>query len=153
MSKKLLELFSDSAEQTEHIANAIGSKLRGGEIIELNSDLGGGKTTFTRGLASGAGSTDVVSSPTFTVSKIYAAPLFKIQHFDFYRLPDAGLIAHEIEDLLEDPAFVLVIEWGGSINHVLPGDRVNIAITRTGDDSRRLLVEYPESLSYLVENL
>jgi len=45
--------------------------LRGGEVIELAGDIGGGKTTFVRGLARGAGSSDVVSSPTFTISKVY----------------------------------------------------------------------------------
>lgn len=148
------QIFSSaSAEQTEQIAASIGSKLRGGEIIELISDLGGGKTTFTRGLASGAGSTDVVSSPTFTVSKVYKAPTFEIHHFDFYRLPDAGLIAHEVEDLLGDPSVVVVVEWGGAVGHILPDKRVNIEITRTGDDSRSLNIDYPEELSYLVEGL
>lgn len=151
MNKKQLILASDSAQQTESIAASIGSKLRGGEIIELISDLGGGKTTFTRGLARGAGSADVVSSPTFTVSKVYAAPTLEIHHFDFYRLPNAGLIAHEVEDLIGDPNIVLVAEWGGAVGHVLPGERMNITVTRTGDDSRQLVIDYPEKLSYLVE--
>jgi tRNA threonylcarbamoyladenosine biosynthesis protein TsaE len=66
-----LELVSKDAEQTENIAHLIGARLRGGEVIELVSDLGGGKTTFTRGLADGAGSKDIVASPTFIVSKVY----------------------------------------------------------------------------------
>lgn len=153
MNIKQLVLSSAGADQTEQIAASIGGKLRGGEIIELISDLGGGKTTFTRGLARGANSTDVVSSPTFTVSKVYAAPSFEIHHFDFYRLPDAGLIAHEVEDLLGDTTIVLVVEWGGAVSHVLPGNRVNITITRTGDDIRSLAIDYPDDLSYLVEGL
>lgn len=153
MNKKQLVLSSDSASRTEDLAAVIGGRLKGGEIIELISDLGGGKTTFTRGLARGAGSKDIVSSPTFTVSKVYAAPSFEIHHFDFYRLPDAGLIAHEVEDLLGDPMVVLVVEWGGAIGHVLPGNRINITVSRTGDDGRNLIVEYPEELSYLVEGL
>ena len=71
MKTQELKLSSNNAEQTELIAVAIGKRLRGGEMIELVSDLGGGKTTFTRGLARGAGSSDVVSSPTFTISKVY----------------------------------------------------------------------------------
>lgn len=144
---------SDNAKQTETIASLIGSKLRGGEIIELVSDLGGGKTTFTRGLAAGAGSKDVVSSPTFTISRVYTTPRFAVHHFDFYRLPDAGLIAHEVEDLLGDEAVVLVVEWGGAVARVLPKNRVKIEITRTGDDSRSLTFEYPEEMSYLVEDI
>lgn len=153
MTTKQLALSSDSAEMTEQIAASIGARLRGGEVLELISDLGGGKTTFTRGLAKGAGSHDVVASPTFTISKVYATPTVEIHHFDFYRLPDAGLITHEVEDLLGDPQVVLVVEWGGAVQHVLPAKKVNIEILRTGDDSRSLKLSYPDELSYLLEDI
>lgn len=146
-------LISQSSEQTEKIAATIGSRLRGGESFELVSDLGGGKTTFTRGLAQGAGSGDVVSSPTFTVSKVYKAPKFEIHHFDFYRLPDAGLATHEVEDLLDDPAVVLVVEWGGVVEHVLPESRIQIHIERTADDGRQLTMRYPSEMSYALEGV
>ncbi len=148
-----LKLISKDAEATENIAELIGAHLRGSELIELVSDLGGGKTTFTRGLARGAGSSDVVSSPTFTVSKVYETSDFQIHHFDFYRLPNAGLASYEIEDLLNDPNIVLVIEWGGVVGHVLPETKVTIDIKRNGDESRELIVTYPDSLDYLVEDL
>lgn len=148
-----LKLPSNSAEQTEHIAATIGARLRGGELLELASDLGGGKTTFTRGLVRGAGSHDVVSSPTFTISKVYKSPHFDIHHFDFYRLPDAGLASHEVEDLLNDPNVVLVVEWGDVVEHVLPGSRIAIEIKRTGEENRELLVTYPEDFRYVVEDL
>jgi tRNA threonylcarbamoyladenosine biosynthesis protein TsaE len=153
MNVTKIKLISNDTEQTEQIATSIGARLRGGELIELVSDLGGGKTTFTRGLARGANSQDVVSSPTFTISKVYSTPAFQIHHFDFYRLPNAGLASHEVEDLLGDQKIVLVVEWGGVVDHVLPEERVTINITRTGDESRELLVTYPIEFSYLVEDL
>lgn len=153
MSIEKIVLVSQRSEQTEDIATLIGARLQGGESFELVSDLGGGKTTFTRGLARGAGSSDVVSSPTFTVSKVYKAPAFEIHHFDFYRLADAGLATHEVADLLDDPGVVLVVEWGGVVEYVLPESRVQIEIERTGDEGRRLTIQYPEHLSYLVEDL
>lgn len=142
-----------SAEEAETIGHAIGARLRGGEVIELISDLGGGKTTFTRGLARGAGSQDVVASPTFTVSKVYETANFEIHHFDFYRLPDAGLIAHELEDVLGDPAVVVVVEWAGIVQHVLPDGKVTIEISKTGDTSRDYIVTCPDHLGYLVEGI
>jgi tRNA threonylcarbamoyladenosine biosynthesis protein TsaE len=148
-----LQLVSNSAEQTENIAHLMGARLRGGEVIELVSDLGGGKTTFTRGLANGADSTDIVSSPTFTVSKVYTTPKLEIHHFDFYRLGEAGLIAHEVHDLLDDPKVVLVVEWGGVVEHVLPENRVTVTFTKTDDDLRSVAIDYEDSLDYLVEDL
>lgn len=146
-------LQTNSAEATEQLAQKIGSRLKGGEVIELVSDLGGGKTTFVRGLARGAGSEDPVASPTFTVSKLYQAPKFEIYHFDFYRLRDAGLMEHELQDLLFDGEVVLVLEWSGVVANVLPVEHVVIELTRTGEDSRSLHIKYPDSLTYLLEGL
>ena len=94
---------SDSAEATELLGERLGKSLRGGEVIELVSDLGGGKTTFVRGLARGAGSHDKVASPTFTISKTYVTDGYEIHHFDFYRLNDAGIVADELAEVVGDP--------------------------------------------------
>lgn len=146
-------LSAASPADTERIAEYIGGRLKGGEIIELVSDLGGGKTTFTRGLARAAGSKHVVASPTFTISKVYSAPDFDIHHFDFYRLADSGLAAYELHDLINDPHIVIVVEWGGVVSEVLPEERITIQLTRTGEDSREISVTCPASLQYLVEGL
>jgi tRNA threonylcarbamoyladenosine biosynthesis protein TsaE len=45
-----------SVEETIKLGLDIGSKLRGGEVFELVSDLGGGKTTLVRGMVEGFGS-------------------------------------------------------------------------------------------------
>lgn len=151
-SKKQI-LLTDNAPATEALAEKIGGRLKGGECIELISDLGGGKTTFTRGLAHGAGSTDNVASPTFTVSRVYHGPNFDIHHFDFYRLQEAGLAAHELHELLDDPKVVIVVEWGGLVEQVLPADRLTIRITSRSETERRFELQYPENLAYLVNNL
>jgi len=150
---KTLSIDSTSSDVTEQLAEKLGRKLRGGEVVELISDLGGGKTTFTRGLAKAIGSVDRVASPTFTVSKLYKGKDLEIHHFDFYRLADAGLMEYELHDLLGDPGVVVVVEWGDVVAHVLPEDRVTIQLKRTGDDARHIAVTYPDSLKYLVEDL
>lgn len=127
--------------------------MRGGEVVELVSDLGGGKTTFTRGLARGFGSHDRVASPTFTISRVYKAGPKSMHHFDFYRLPEAGLIAEELADVIGDQHTVTVVEWADIVQNVLPKERLTIEITKTADDGRELLFRYPESLSYLMEGL
>ena len=64
-------IVSTDSKSTEKLGALLGKQLKGGEVIELVSDLGGGKTTFVRGLAAGSGSKDQVASPTFTLSKVY----------------------------------------------------------------------------------
>ena len=148
---KTWQTISDASEDTEQLAEKIGKSLRGGETVELVSDLGGGKTTFVRGLARGAGSTDKVGSPTFTISKVYDAPSFQIHHFDFYRLPEPGIVADELAELLHDSKVVIVVEWGDSVQHVLPDERLTISLQQTPEGKRQLDFSVPEELSYLVE--
>jgi tRNA threonylcarbamoyladenosine biosynthesis protein TsaE len=147
------ETASTSAEQTEQLAEALGSKLRGGEVLELVSDLGGGKTTFTRGLVRGTGSTDKVASPTFTLSREYETPKFTIAHFDFYRLGEAGIVGDELAEVIGDPEYVTVVEWGDIVHDVLPEDRLTVRIKLNADESRTLSFEYPEKLTYLLEGI
>lgn len=146
-------ISSTSSEKTEQLAEQLAQNLRGGEVVELVSDLGGGKTTFTRGLARGFGSHDRVASPTFTISRVYKAGPKSMHHFDFYRLPEAGLIAEELADVIGDQHTVTVVEWADIVQNVLPKERLTIEITKTADDGRELLFRYPESLSYLMEGL
>jgi len=144
---------STSSEQTEQLAEKLGRRLRGGEVIELVSDLGGGKTTFTRGLVRGAGSLDKVASPTFTLSREYTTSNFTIAHFDFYRLGEAGIMGDELAEILADPTYVTVVEWGDVVHDVLPQERLTIRITLEADGSRKLTLEYAERLAYLMESL
>lgn len=149
MSEQII-IQSNSPEDTEQLGEQIGTRLKGGEVIELISDLGGGKTTFTRGLANGAKSEDRVASPTFTVSKVYNTPGFKIHHFDFYRLKEAGLMEHEISELLNDPESVVVVEWGTVVKHVLPDERLTIEILQSDSESRAVHLTAHPSVSYLI---
>jgi tRNA threonylcarbamoyladenosine biosynthesis protein TsaE len=146
-------VVSKSIKETKEFGVRIGRHLKGGEVIELMSDLGGGKTTFVHGLAKGIGSDDHVASPTFTISRLYQGKTLEMHHFDFYRLPDAGLMAHELHDIIGDPAAVVVVEWGDVVSHVLPSERLTIRLVSTGEESRRLEVDCPESLTYLVKDL
>lgn len=115
------------------------------------SDLGGGKTTFVRGMARGAGSQDKVASPTFTISKVYDCPDFQIHHFDFYRLPEPGVMADELAEAAGDPHIVTVIEWADVVQHVLPEKRLTIRFTQTPEGDREVKMSAPAAYSYLID--
>ena len=146
-----LRVTTESTEQTEILGQSLGRRLRGGEVIDLASDLGGGKTTFVRGLARGAGSNDHVSSPTFTMSKTYDATGLRIHHFDFYRLDEAGIMANELAEIIADDSDITVIEWSDIVQHVLPEVRLQVRITQTGEDSRQFDLEFPNEYLYMLQ--
>jgi tRNA threonylcarbamoyladenosine biosynthesis protein TsaE len=141
---------STSAGNTLEIAAAVGSKLRGAEVIELVSDLGGGKTTFVKGLAKGMGSLDEVRSPSFTLSNEYFAGALRLYHFDFYRLSEPGIMRQELAEAVADLSAVVVVEWPEIVEDVLPPARLVIRIKVTGENSRRLEFNWPPALAYLL---
>jgi tRNA threonylcarbamoyladenosine biosynthesis protein TsaE len=150
---KVQTITADSLESTIKLAEKIGSRLIGGELIELNSDLGGGKTTFTKGLLSGAGSKDLVSSPSFTICNQYRAGDLNFYHFDFYRLNDPGIIRRELLEVMDDKKAVIIIEWAGVVEDVLPEDKLSVTLVSNGETSRLISLNSSPSLNYLTEGL
>lgn len=124
--------------------------MRGGEIIELVSDLGGGKTTFVRGLARGMGSRDVVHSPSFTLGNQYRAGRLTLHHFDFFRLKEPGIMRNELAEVLTDSQAVTAVEWGGIAKDILPAKRLTVRFETLSADRRRLTFTCPANLAYLI---
>ena len=113
----------------------LGALLRGGEVIELVGDVGAGKTTLTKGIADGLRIDEGIQSPSFTISRVYAAPSgVQLAHYDFYRLHDAGIMADELHETIHDPRTTTIIEWAEIISGVLPDDRLTISITGDASD-------------------
>ncbi len=153
-TEKTWQTRSLSYENTVRLGEQLGCSTKGGEVIELISDLGGGKTAIVTGLAVGIGSEDQVSSPTFTVSRVYYGKKFTIHHFDFYRLEEAGLIAQQLAEVLDDPTAIIIVEWGNVVHDVLPQDRCIIDISKVEDreNERIITCRYTDKYDYLFES-
>ena len=150
------QTFSFDSKDTEKLGELLGKHLKGGDVIELIADLGGGKTTLICGLAKGLGSKDIVSSPTFTLSNIYKCKDgLEIHHLDFYRLSEPGVVADQLSESLENPKVVTVIEWSQIVKDVLPLDRITIELSPTPDnaDERQIDFSYPESKLMTIKKL
>lgn len=134
------EISTTSTADTQKLAQKLGKLLRGGDVIELVSDLGGGKTTFTQGLARGLGYSGPVTSPTFALNQIYRLkPHLELHHYDLYRLGFAGAVGDELAEDLADPEVITVIEWADIAKDDLPQDRLSIALDVTAETGRRLM--------------
>ncbi|MGX8238640.1 tRNA (adenosine(37)-N6)-threonylcarbamoyltransferase complex ATPase subunit type 1 TsaE [Exiguobacterium undae] len=133
----MMKLEMTNLEQTTALAVELGHRAFKGMVVTLDGDLGAGKTTFTQGFAKGLGVTRNVNSPTFTIMKVYTGRL-PLYHMDVYRLEGGDDIG--LEEYLNGDG-VAVVEWSELIADVLPPERLAITIERTGDDSRRFLLE------------
>lgn len=127
-----------SSEDMISFGQELGNSLKGGEIIELIGDVGAGKTTFTKGLAKSLGITDEIQSPTFTISRVYEGSKNNLVHYDFYRLNDAGIMAIEMQDVIDDPNNITVIEWGEPVREVLPKKYITVKIKIISENIREV---------------
>ncbi len=80
-------------------------------ILLLNGDLGAGKTTFTKFLLARLGSSNEVSSPTYSIVNEYDTENGKVYHFDLYRMSSMEEVYDiGIEEYLYND-FLNIIEW------------------------------------------
>ena len=130
----------------------LGTLLKGGEVIELVGDVGAGKTTLTKGIAVGLGVDEDVQSPSFTISRVYPArDNLVLAHYDFYRLQSAGIMADELNEAVSDASTIIIIEWGGVVEGVLPSDRLTIQIDSPTESIRQLTVVSNGPISAAIE--
>ena len=135
----MITYVSKSVEDTYALAKQIADTLSGNEILLLDGDLGAGKTTFTKGLASSLGIEATVTSPTFTLMKTYKDGRLCLYHFDLYRVKNP----EELEELGFDDYFdcggVCVIEWNKYPR--LSGKQIIIKISYVDDQQRLFEIE------------
>ncbi|MGH8035536.1 MAG: tRNA (adenosine(37)-N6)-threonylcarbamoyltransferase complex ATPase subunit type 1 TsaE [Lysobacterales bacterium] len=109
-------------------------------LIELQGDLGAGKTTFVRHLLRALGVEGRIKSPTYAVVEPYtlAASGLNIWHFDFYRFNDpreweeAGF-----RDIFAGPGLKLV-EWPEKAGPHLPRPDLLLHIDVLANDARAI---------------
>lgn len=140
-----IEVTCDDSVETMQVGKKFGELAKAGQLIELVGDVGAGKTTFVKGLAKGLGIEEDITSPTFNIKNEYQGRL-KLAHLDLYRLSEPGLIADEIKDSIDERDQVIVIEWAEDISKMLPKDRIKIEFKTTGENSRKLRIDLPDSL-------
>ena len=135
------EVLSELAMR--ELGRDIGRQLKGGEVIELVGDVGAGKTTLVKGIATGLGVEEDVQSPSFTISRTYQTARLDLllAHYDFYRLHDPGIMASELGEVVNDKGVVTVVEWAEIVNDVLPDGHVRVTIIPTSETARRVVIE------------
>lgn len=138
MSNK--KVIISSADEMFDLGVELSKELSSCDVIILTGDLGAGKTIFAKGIGHGLGH-QVVTSPTFVISRIYKGEPNFI-HVDAYRLLGSGqnsFIDLDFESYLTSSIFV--IEWGKEFVDSLTDQYLEIRISPGQDESSRV-VEY-----------
>ncbi len=111
----------------------------GKKIFALHGAMGAGKTTFIKALCETIGTSDIVSSPTFTLVNEYRALNGEsIFHIDFYRIKKLEeVLDFGVEEYLTGSSYCF-IEWPELAEEILPAETVKVAIM-ADDDGKRII--------------
>jgi tRNA threonylcarbamoyladenosine biosynthesis protein TsaE len=131
-------LLLRSEDDTQRLATALAAQpaLRNA-FLELQGNLGAGKTTLVRHLLRALGVGGRIKSPTYAVVEPHEVPGLAVWHFDFYRFndprewEDAGF-----RDIFTSPGLKLA-EWPEQAAALLPPADLVIRLDAQADESRQ----------------
>lgn len=146
--KNLRELRVLAENFLEKIAR--GSQVGVATVVGLSGELGSGKTAFTKCIASALGVSEVVTSPTFILEKVYVIPrgsivgerFTKLVHIDAYRLHSGDdMRALDWEAILLDEHNLIFLEWPEQVKEALPKDMIQISFEYVNEGVRSISLE------------
>jgi tRNA threonylcarbamoyladenosine biosynthesis protein TsaE len=143
LSTAPLEILTQSPAETAKLGEVLAVFLQDGDVVLLHGDLGAGKTTLAKGVASALGVEDIVSSPSFSLVNEYdtrrAAAVTRLYHLDLYRLrSEDDLASIGFDDFMAPTDGITVVEWPERASTALPERFLLVEIESIGSGSRRL---------------
>lgn len=148
------EPFIVSEDNLRDVARRVVNTLAGArtgkaKVLFLEGDLGAGKTTFTKAIASILGiPEEEVHSPTFILKKEYKGDhdhFRKLVHVDAYRFdtPEEAKIL-KLHDDHNEEGTLLVIEWPEKLGGSLDED-MSITLSVIDDTTREMVINYADT--------
>ena len=109
------------------------ARLKAGDVILLEGELGAGKTQFVKGIAEACGVSTMVHSPTFALMHRYRGEPDLI-HIDLYR-EEAGFDDLDLEGT--DDA-IIAVEWPKKLAPRMWPDAIRVRIEHVDETTRRI---------------
>ncbi len=130
-----MTIQTKSASETQEYGRKLAEKIKNGGVVALYGELGAGKTTLIQGIAQGLGIKQRITSPTFIIVRQYD----RFWHVDLYRLTSLDEAkAVGIEEIINDPVNIVVIEWPELIKDILPKHYIEIRIKSLSNEEREI---------------
>lgn len=134
MSTTQFSVYLPDEAATVAAGRELGRLLEGRGLVTLQGNLGGGKTTLSRGLIQSLGHQGAVKSPTYTLVEPYEIGPLRVFHYDLYRLSDPEELEFlGMRDFLDADTLTLV-EWPERAAKLLPPAdlALNLQVEGTG---------------------
>jgi len=135
-----VRLHSKSEAETKEIGRRLGKRLKAGDVVCLYGELGSGKTTMVKGIASVLGIDERdIASASFTIIVEYKLPV-PFYHIDLYRIEPGEIYNIGLREYLGGDG-ISVIEWAERAEDEVPDESIKVRLSYTGDNSREIEIE------------
>ncbi|MBI4843910.1 MAG: tRNA (adenosine(37)-N6)-threonylcarbamoyltransferase complex ATPase subunit type 1 TsaE [Nitrospirae bacterium] len=133
-------LQSKSDAETREIGKRLGVKLGRGDVVCLYGELGSGKTTMAKGIASALGIDErEITSPSFIIISEHSGKM-RFNHIDLYRLSGSEISGLGLHEHLGKDG-ISVVEWAERAEDEMPDNAIKIKISHAGGDARIIDIE------------
>jgi tRNA threonylcarbamoyladenosine biosynthesis protein TsaE len=134
-----LALASNSPAETRRLGERMARRLRPGDVLLLQGELGAGKTCLAQGIGKGLGVGATIKSSAFVLLNEYEGRL-KMYLADLYRLENPAEVADlALEEVAADG--VLVVEWPDRAWEEMPREHLLVRLEWAGERARGLVLE------------
>ncbi len=132
-----MKFQSKSEAETRSAGRKLGKKLKRGDVVCLYGELGSGKTTMAKGIASAVGISERdVTSASFIVIAEHDADI-PFYHIDLYRISPHNVSELGLREYLGSDG-ICVIEWAERAGEEIPEKSIRVRLRYTGEDSREI---------------
>ncbi|MBJ7517348.1 MAG: tRNA (adenosine(37)-N6)-threonylcarbamoyltransferase complex ATPase subunit type 1 TsaE [Stenotrophomonas sp.] len=148
----MLELHLPTPEHTDLLGQALAATRPAQALLELQGDLGAGKSTTARALLRALGVTGAIRSPTYTLVERYPlADGSEAWHMDLYRIGGAAEL--DFLGLDEGTASLWLVEWPERGAGALPPTDLRLELEMAGAGRHASLIPLSDSGEAWVKRL
>ncbi|MDP2923465.1 MAG: tRNA (adenosine(37)-N6)-threonylcarbamoyltransferase complex ATPase subunit type 1 TsaE [Candidatus Omnitrophota bacterium] len=137
----MVKVLTNSAKETVALGKKFSKILKEKDVVLFEGALGGGKTTFIKGILRGFNLKAKALSPSFTLVRRYHKRRLYIYHIDLYRLDNADVFSFGIEDYLYAPGVIVLVEWGEKFEKHL-SRYIKAEFSFLGESARKISFSY-----------
>ncbi len=131
---------STSDADTMEIGRKLGKSLKPGDVVCLYGDLGAGKTTMVKGIASTQGIDERdITSASYTIIAEYETDT-PFYHIDLYRINQNEASDLGLDEYLNSNG-ISVIEWAERLGGDTPDKIVRVEIKHVEENSRSIEIQ------------
>ncbi len=138
----IFDVETSSPDETREIAKQFAEKVKKGDVVFIEGELGAGKTEFVRGFVLYHG-IRLIRSPSFTVVFEHMSRFgYPVYHIDLYRFTGdfMELLERGIIDIFEKRNGIVLVEWADRIEDFYRST-YTVKIEIISDAKRRIKIE------------